>query len=164
MIHARKAVLKGLSPKDNREVPPLRYDVAVRLRRDFPQLTLVANGGIRAASQAIELLRDLDGVMIGREAYHNPYLLAELETTLHPGDWRPPTRAEAIEKLIPYAERQLAAGHTLHSITRHVLGIFAGEPGARSWRRYFSDLARTPGAGVEVLERASEILRNSRAA
>jgi tRNA-dihydrouridine synthase A len=164
MIHARKAVLKGLSPKDNREVPPLRYDVAARLRRDFPKLTLIANGGIRAAGDALQILRGLDGVMIGREAYHNPYLLAELEQVLHPGEWQPPTRAEAIERLIPYAERQLAAGHTLHSITRHVLGIFAGEPGARSWRRYFSDLARLPGAGVEVLKRASEILRNPRAA
>jgi tRNA-dihydrouridine synthase A len=165
MIHARKAVLRGLSPKDNREVPPLRYEVVRRLKTDFPELTIIANGGIRSAQQVLDLLRDLDGVMIGREAYHNPFLLAELERLLHPNDaWRPPSRVEVIERMIPYAEAQLGAGHTLHSLTRHIFGLFANQPGARGWRRYFSDVARAPGAGIEILKRACEVLREQRAA
>lgn len=165
MIHARKAVLKGFSPKDNREVPPLRYDIVRRLKHNFPQLTIIANGGIRTVEQARALLQDLDGVMIGREAYHNPFLLGELESLYDPEpSWKMPTRLEALEQLIPYAERQLRAGHTLHAITRHVLGLFSGQPGARSWRRYFSDCVRQPGAGIEVLERAHEILREQRVA
>jgi tRNA-dihydrouridine synthase A len=165
MIHARKAVLKGLSPKDNREIPPLRYDIVRRLKRDFPQLTIIANGGIRTAGEATDLLRDLDGVMIGREAYHNPYLLAALERELHPdADWQAPTRIEVLERLIPYAREQLRAGHTLHAITRHVLGLFAGQPGARSWRRYFSEAARRSDAGIEVLERVMQMMRAQRAA
>lgn len=165
MIHARKAVLKGFSPKDNREIPPLRYDVVRRLKGDFAELAIIANGGIRAAHEATELLRDLDGVMIGREAYHNPYLLAELERELHPESaWEPPTRIAVIERLIPYAGTQLRDGHTLHAITRHVLGLFAGQPGARSWRRYFSEAARRSDAGVEVLERVAQMMRAPRAA
>lgn len=165
MIHARKAVLGGFSPKDNREIPPLRYDVVRRLKTDFPHLGIIANGGIRNADEATALLADLDGVMIGREAYHNPYLLAELERRLHPdAAWQPPTRIDVIERLIPYASAQLRNGHTLHAITRHVLGLFAGRPGARSWRRYFSEAARRPDAGVEVLERVVELMRGTRAA
>jgi tRNA-dihydrouridine synthase A len=165
MIHARKAVLKGLSPKDNREVPPLRYDIVQRLKRDFPHLTIIANGGVRTADEAFALLSMLDGVMIGREAYHNPYLLAELEQRLHPeGEWQPPSRAEVLDLLVPYAERQLREGQTLHAVTRHVLGLFAHQPGARSWRRYFSDCARQPDASAELLRRAAEILRAQRAA
>jgi len=165
MIHARKAVLKGFSPKDNREIPPLRYDIVKRLKRDFPQLTLHANGGIRSVEEVEALLADLDGVMIGREAYHNPYLLAQLEQHVG-GDpqWQPPTRIEVIERLIPYAQARLQDGHTLHAITRHVLGMFAGQPGARSWRRYFSEAARRDGAGVEVLERVVQLMREQRAA
>jgi len=165
MIHARKAVLKGLSPKDNREVPPLHYDVVKRLKGDFPQLTIIANGGVRTAGDAMALLNELDGVMIGREAYHNPYLLSELEQQLYPAtEWNPPARAEALDRLVPYAQRMLAEGHTLHSITRHILGLFAAQPGARSWRRYFSDCSRQPNAGIDLLTRAAEILRAQRAA
>lgn len=165
MIHARKAVLKGFSPKDNREIPPLRYDIVRRLKGDFPQLTIIANGGVRTAAEALELLQDLDGVMIGREAYHNPYLLAELERQLHPdADWEAPTRIAVIERLIPYAAARLHDGHTLHAITRHVLGLFAGQAGARAWRRYFSEAARRSDAGVEVLERVAQMMRAQRAA
>ena len=165
MIHARKAVLKGLSPKDNREIPPLRYDIVRRLKRDFPQLSVIANGGVRSVAEANELLQGLDGVMIGREAYHNPYLLSELERHLHPtDDWRPPTRIEVIERLVPYAAEQLRNGHTLHAITRHVFGLFAGQPGARSWRRFLSEAARRPDAGVDILERVARLMREQRAA
>ena len=161
-IHARKAVLSGFSPKDNRDIPPLRYDVVLRLKRRFPALTIVANGGIRDATAALELLRDVDGVMIGREAYHHPYLLSELERGIYPhGDWLPPERIAVLEKLSRYAVTQLDAGHRLHSITRHVLGLFAGQPGARSLRRYFADAARGENAGVEVLERVVELLQRA---
>ena len=165
MIHARKAVLKGLSPKDNREIPPLHYDVVRRLKGDFRELCITANGGVRTVAEVRALLTDLDGVMIGREAYHNPYLLAELERALYPEqDWQPPTRIEVVERLIPYAAEQLRNGHTLHAITRHVLGLFAGQLGARSWRRYFSEAARRNDAGVEVLERVVQLMREQRAA
>ncbi len=159
-IHARKAVLGGLSPKDNREIPPLRYDVVMRLKQRFPALTVIANGGVRDAVQASALLASVDGVMIGREAYHHPFLLSELERLLHPeSDWQPPGRIAVLQKLASYAARQLASGEQLRSITRHVLGLFAGQPGARSWRRYFADAARRDGAGVDVLARAIELLQ-----
>ncbi|NJO12183.1 MAG: tRNA dihydrouridine(20/20a) synthase DusA, partial [Gammaproteobacteria bacterium] len=122
MIHARKAVLKGFSPKDNREIPPLRYDIVRRLKGEFPSLRIHANGGVRTLEEASALLEDLDGVMIGREAYHNPYLLAQIQQQLHPDEhWQPPTRLEVIERLIPYADARLREGHSLHAITRHVL-------------------------------------------
>ncbi len=163
-IHARKAVLTGFSPRDNREIPPLRYDVVRRLKRDFPALTVIANGGVRDAAQALSLLADSDGVMIGREAYHHPYLLSQLERELHSGsDWQPPGRIAVLEALASYTSRQLAAGQRLHSITRHILGLFAGQPGARSWRRYFSEASRSDDAGVDVLTRAIELLRREAA-
>ncbi len=161
-IHARKAVLTGFSPRDNREIPPLRYDVVRRLKRQLPALTIVANGGIRDAAQALELLNEVDGVMIGREAYHHPYLLSELEQALYPhSDWKPPERIAVLQKLSRYAGAQLDAGHRLHSITRHILGLFSGQPGARSLRRYFSDAAREENAGVEVLERVVQLLQRA---
>jgi tRNA-dihydrouridine synthase A len=163
-IHARKAVLSGFSPKDNREIPPLRYEVVMRLKQRFPALTIIANGGVRDASQAGALLARVDGVMIGREAYHHPYLLSELERLLHPDTaWQPPSRAAVLETLASYAARQLSTGQRLHSITRHVLGLFAGQPQARSWRRYFSDASRRDDAGVEVLTQAVELLRREAA-
>jgi tRNA-dihydrouridine synthase A len=163
-IHARKAVLSGFSPKDNREIPPLRYDVVTRLKQRFPQLTIVANGGVRDAAQARGLLESVDGVMIGREAYHHPYLLAELERTLHAdSEWRAPDRVTVLERVASYAAGQLAAGHRLHAITRHVLGLFAGQPGARGWRRYFAEASQRADAGVEVLARAIDLLRREAA-
>ena len=163
-IHARKAVLNGFSPKDNREIPPLRYDVVTRLKQRFPQLTIVANGGVRDAAQARALLESLDGVMIGREAYHHPYLLAELERTLHAdSEWRAPDRVKVLERVASYAAGQLAAGHRLHAITRHVLGLFAGQPGARGWRRYFAEASQRADAGIEVLTGAIDLLRRQAA-
>jgi tRNA-dihydrouridine synthase A len=164
-VHARKAILNGLSPKENREVPPLRYDVVRRLKADFPQLTVIANGGVRNLEQVRDLLLGVDGVMIGREAYHNPYLLAQIEGSLHPqAGWAPPSRLQVLERFTLYAEDQLRNGHTLSAMTRHILGLFSRQAGARSWRRYFSEASRQEGAGIEVLRHACEMLRRQQAA
>jgi tRNA-dihydrouridine synthase A len=164
-IHARKAVLTGLSPKENREVPPLRYDIVRQLKHDLPQLTIIANGGVRGIEQVDALLADVDGVMIGREAYHNPYLLAQIEKRLFPATtWLAPSRLEVLERFTAYAEGQLRDGHTLAAMTRHILGLFSGSSGARSWRRYFSEASRQSGADIEVLKRACEMLRRQEAA
>lgn len=154
IVHARKAWLQGLSPKENREVPPLRYDWVYRLKADFPQLEIVINGGIRDLEAAEDHLRRVDGVMIGREAYHNPWLLAEVDRRLY-GDARPvPDRAGIVQGLLPYIEEELAAGVYLKHITRHILGLFQGVPGAKAWRRTLSERAHRPGAGMEVVEEA----------
>ena len=164
-VHARKAVLQGLSPKENREVPPLRYDIVRQLKRDLPQLTIIANGGIRNVEQVAALLADVDGVMIGREAYHNPYLLAQIEARVFPAANRASaSRLEVLERFTAYAAEQLRNGHTLAAMTRHILGLFTGTPGARSWRRYFSEASRRSGADIEVLKRACEMLRQQEAA
>ena len=155
IVHARKAWLKGLSPKQNREVPPLRYDVVYQLKQDFSHLRIVLNGGITTLEQAEDALRQgVDGVMMGREAYHNPYVLAEVDRRLFGSADDVITRAEIIAKLLPYSERQLADGVRLHSITRHVLGLFHGEQGARSWRRHLSEQAVKYGAEASVIREA----------
>jgi tRNA-dihydrouridine synthase A len=151
ILHARKAWLSGLSPKQNREVPPLRYEVVHRVKADFPELEVILNGGIRTLEQAQAQLRHVDGVMIGREAYHNPYVLAEWERALLGVAEPAPSRLEIAERLIPYIARELAAGTPLAAITRHILGLFNGLPGARAWRRHLSEAAHRPGAGVEVI-------------
>lgn len=151
IIHARKAWLKGLSPKENREIPPLRYDVARRVKQDFPALEIVLNGGIASLEQAASHLQDFDGVMIGRAVYHNPYLLADADRLLF-GDDRPvPSRREVLEAFLPYVEAELARGVRLHGIARHILGLFHGTPGGRRWRRQVSEDAVKPGADVTVL-------------
>ncbi len=152
IVHARQAVLGGLSPKDNREVPPLRYEVVRRLKRLFPTLPIVVNGGLREPAAVLEALGWCDGVMLGREAYHRPMVLAELQRVLAPG--APPARAALIERMARYAERELAAGGRLAPIARHMLGLYSGEPGARDYRRMLSEGARAPGAGAELLRRA----------
>ena len=151
IVHARKAWLTGLSPKQNREIPPLRYDFVHRLKRDFPGLRFVLNGGLTDLEQIAEQLRQTDGVMLGRAAYENPYLLAEVDRRFFDGARPPPERHAIVRALVPYADRQLRAGTPLHCITRHVLGLFQGVPGARAWRRYLSEHACRPGAGTEVL-------------
>jgi tRNA-dihydrouridine synthase A len=161
IVHARKAVLEGLSPKQNRLVPPLQYEFVHRLKTDFPDLTVVLNGGIRSIDTAREQLALLDGVMIGREAYHNPWFLAEAEAELLAGR-PPPSRLAVIDAMIPYIEAGLADGARLHAMTRHMLGLFAGQPGARAWRRALSERATAVGAGVEVVEGALEAAGISR--
>jgi tRNA-dihydrouridine synthase A len=158
IIHARKAWLHGLSPKENREVPPLHYDRVYRLKADFPELTLVINGGITDLQQVDDHLRKVDGVMIGRAAYQNPYLLADVDRRFFGDTCFPPSRHQIIEALLPYVEQQLATGVYLSAITRHIIGLFQGLPGARAWRRYISENAHRRGAGVEVLEAALKIV------
>lgn len=158
IVHARKAWLKGLSPKENREVPPLQYDKVYQLKQDFPQLNIIINGGITTLEQSKTLLDHVDGVMIGREAYSNPYLLAEVDQQLY-GSLRPViTRAEVMEQFKEYCIEQLAKGARLNHLTRHILGLYQGLPGARQFRRVISEQAHKPGAGIEVLERALAVV------
>jgi tRNA-dihydrouridine synthase A len=152
IVHARQAVLGGLSPKHNREVPPLRYEVVRRLKRVFPLLPIVVNGGLREPQAVLEALGWCDGVMLGREAYHRPFVLAQLQQALHPTGGAPPSREALLERMRAYAARELAAGGRLAPIVRHVLGLYAGEPGAREFRRRLSEGARAPGAGPELLQ------------
>jgi tRNA-dihydrouridine synthase A len=154
-IHARKAWLDGLSPKQNREIPPLRYDVVHRLKADNPGLEIALNGGIETLDQAEAQLAHVDGVMIGRAAYHDPYLLAAADRRFFGADGPDPSRAEVIDGLLPYAEAALARGTPLHGITRHILGLYQGIPGAKAWRRSLSVEAHRPGAGVEVIREAA---------
>ena len=154
IIHARKAWLQGLSPRENREIPPLRYAVVRQIKADFPELRIVLNGGITSLEQAARQILHLDGVMIGRAAYQNPYLLAEVDRHFF-GDTRPaPGRRQIVTAFLPYVDRQLARGVPLNAMTRHILGLFQGRPGARAWRRYLSEQAHRRGAGVEVIEAA----------
>jgi tRNA-dihydrouridine synthase A len=150
IVHARVAILEGLSPKENRTVPPLRYERVFQLKQDLPELEIVLNGGIASLEQVEEVLEHVDGVMIGRQAYHDPYFLAKLERHFNPG-WSPPDRHSVVMQMIPYIQSELARGERLGRITRHMLGLFTGQPGARTWRRYISENAFKDGAGPEVL-------------
>ncbi len=150
VVHARIAILDGLSPKDNRTVPSLNYKRVFRLKRDYPELDIVLNGGVESLQQVDEILPYVDGVMIGRQAYHDPYFLAELERHLKP-DYSLPERCDIVEQMILYIEQQLDQGEKLNRITRHMLGLFAGQPGARAWRRYLSENSYRDGAGVDVV-------------
>ena len=155
IVHARKAWLQGLSPRENRDVPPLRYDVVLRLKQDFPALPMIINGGIKTLAQAAGFLDRLDGAMIGRAAYQTPWLLADADRIIFNDPAPPPTPHEILDAFVPYVERQLAEGVPLASITRHILGLFHGQPGARRWRRVLSEQAHRPGAGIEVLREAA---------
>jgi tRNA-dihydrouridine synthase A len=150
VVHARIAILEGLSPKENRTVPPLNHERVYRMKREMPDLKIILNGGIKTLQHVDEVLGEVDGVMIGREAYHNPYFLAELESHLQP-NWSLPQREKVVEQMIPYIERELAAGERLSRITRHMSGLFLGQPGARAWRRFLSENACVDGAGPDVL-------------
>jgi tRNA-dihydrouridine synthase A len=151
-VHARKAWLQGLSPKENREIPPLDYGRVYRLKREFPQLVVVINGGITTVAQVQAHLTQLDGVMLGRAAYHDPYLLAQVEATLYGEPL--PLREDVLRHLRPYVEAELARGTALKHISRHLLGLYQGEPGARSFRRTISEGAHLPGAGWALIEQA----------
>jgi tRNA-dihydrouridine synthase A len=156
IVHARKAWLSGLSPKQNRDVPPLRYDVVFQLKQDFPQLEIIINGGITRLDVCQDLLSTVDGVMLGREVYNNPYLLTEVDQRLF-GQQRPSqTRQEVVLAMLPYVQEQLVQGVRLNSITRHMLGLFHGVDGARAWRRHLSENANKAGAGQQVLLDALE--------
>lgn len=158
IVHARKAWLSGLSPKENREIPPLDYLRVYQLKRDFPALTIAINGGIKTLDEALQHLQHLDGVMVGREAYHNPGLLAQVDRRLF-GVGQVADPFAVVAAMYPYIERELSRGAHLGHITRHMLGLFQGLPGARQWRRYLSENAHKPGAGAEVVEQALALVR-----
>lgn len=149
IIHARKAILNGLSPKENRTIPPLNYERAYEVKKEFPLLSIVVNGGIDTVSDIQQHWQHLDGVMIGREVYHNPFFLADIEHQL----FQQPLldRKAVLDAYIQYVEKQLMLGVSLQNMTRHILGLFAAQPGGKHWRRYLSEHARHKGAGTEVL-------------
>jgi len=151
IIHARKAVLGGLSPKENREIPPLRYDVVREMKREFPTLPVIVNGGFKDAEATREALTWCDGVMLGREAYHRPMVLAELDDGADPAS----LRESMLDRMARYAAREMARGERLSSITRHMLGLYAGEPGARDYRRTLSEGARAADATADLIRRAA---------
>jgi tRNA-dihydrouridine synthase A len=156
-VHARKAWLSGLSPKQNREVPPLRYEDVYRLKREMPELAVEINGGVVSLAEARRHLEHVDGVMIGRAAYDDPYLFARADRDLFADEAASvPSRHGVVEAFLPYVEEQLAAGVPLKHLSRHVLGLFAGQRGARAWRRHIAENAHLDGAGAEVLVRAAE--------
>ncbi|MCG6577556.1 tRNA dihydrouridine(20/20a) synthase DusA [Pseudomonas sp. AF32] len=157
-VHARIAILEGLSPKENRDIPPLRYDVVARLKADFPELEIVLNGGIKTLEACHEHLQTFDGVMLGREAYHNPYLLAEVDSQLFGSTAPIISRAEALAQLRPYIANHLSCGGAMHHITRHVLGLGTGFPGARRFRQLLSvDIHKTKDP-LALLDQAGQLL------
>jgi tRNA-dihydrouridine synthase A len=155
IVHARKAILSGLSPKQNREIPPLKYDVVYRLKSDFPELEIILNGGVTELATATAHLQQVDGVMLGRAAYQNPYLLATVDSDIY-GDCAEPvlTRLEIVARMLPFIQSELARGVPLKSMTRHMLGLYQGQPSARSWRRVLSEEATSATAGIEVIRKA----------
>ncbi|TDI59407.1 MAG: tRNA dihydrouridine(20/20a) synthase DusA [Alphaproteobacteria bacterium] len=157
IVHARKAWLSGLSPKQNREIPPLRPEVVYRLKEHFPDLEVILNGGIEDLDRAAAHLARVDGVMIGRAAYRNPYLLAGIDSRFFGETGPAPDREAVVRALLPYVSERLSRGVPLKSIARHILGLFKGQPGARIWRRHLSTESHRPGAGPEVIETALEL-------
>jgi tRNA-dihydrouridine synthase A len=164
IVHARNAILKGLSPKENREVPPLKYDYAYRLKRDFPDFEIIINGGIKTEAEIDEHLKHLDGVMLGREAYHNPFVMATFDQRYYGDDSAIKTRDEVIAAMIPYIQAQLAQGVKglkLNSITRHMLGLMTGLPGARAFRQVLSDSKKLAAGDANLLLEAAARLRTN---
>jgi tRNA-dihydrouridine synthase A len=161
IVHARKAWLEGLSPKENRDVPPLDYARVYRLKASRPDLTIVLNGGIADLDAAEAHLVHVDGVMLGRAAYQTPYILADVDRRFFGSPTEPLTRAQAIEALIPHIVRHLQAGGRLNNVARHILGLYHGQPRARAFRRHLSELAVKDGAGVAVLLEALRIAEPS---
>lgn len=154
VVHARKAWLKGLSPKENREIPPLNYQRVYQVKQDFPTLDISINGGIKTLAEAAEHLQYLDGVMIGREAYTNPYLLSQVDTMLYGQPEVALTEHEVVRAMIPYIEQQMQQGARFWHIARHMLGLFQGQPGARQWRRLLSEQGHLPTAMPALLLQA----------
>jgi tRNA-dihydrouridine synthase A len=158
VVHARKAWLKGLSPKENRDVPALDYGRVHRLKQRRPDLEIVLNGGIESFVAAESQLPHVDGVMLGRAAYADPYLLAEVDRALFGSAERPASRLDVLDQFVPYVAQQLAQGARLNQMTRHILGLFHGQPRARAFRRYLAENAHLDGAGLETLEAARQIV------
>ncbi|MGV3591369.1 MAG: tRNA dihydrouridine(20/20a) synthase DusA, partial [Gammaproteobacteria bacterium] len=161
IVHARIALLQGLSPKENREIPPLNYERVYRLKERFPDLEIVVNGGILTLEACEEHLQHVDGVMLGREAYHNPWLLADVDARLFAHERMPRTRRDVIAGYMPYIENELATGTPLHHMTRHVLGLFQGQPGGKRFRRHLSENVHRRDAGIDVLHAALATVAHS---
>jgi tRNA-dihydrouridine synthase A len=155
IVHARNAILKGLSPKDNRQVPPLKYDYVYRLKSDFPECTIVINGGIDNVDDALKALVSVDGVMLGRAAYHDPYMLLALDRAIF-GSKYTITRQDVVERMWHYARREVTRGTPLHAITRHILGLYHGQPRARKWRQMLSDSRLLAPNDPDLILRARE--------
>jgi tRNA-dihydrouridine synthase A len=158
IVHARKAWLEGLSPKENRAVPPLDHGRVYRLKARRPDLEIVINGGIGSFAEAQPHLAHVDGVMLGRAAYADPYLLAEVDRALYRASEAPLSRAEVLDRFMAYVEQELSRGVRLNSMTRHILGLFHGQPRARAFRRHLAENAHLDGAGIEVLTHARRIV------
>ncbi|MFT5693639.1 MAG: tRNA-dihydrouridine synthase A [Oceanicoccus sp.] len=177
IVHARKAWLQGLSPKQNREIPPLQYEMVYQLKKDFPELEIIINGGITTIQESVDHLKAVDGVMVGRSAYHNPYILTEVDQLLYRDSGTaaqsqgnsenncevtiPKTRDQVLLDFIPYIEKQLEEGVALNHITRHILGLFQSVPGAKRFRRHISQNAHKRGAGIEVVYQARELVQEA---
>ncbi|MBL8386290.1 MAG: tRNA dihydrouridine(20/20a) synthase DusA [Burkholderiales bacterium] len=164
IVHARSAWLKGLSPKENREVPPLRYGFAARLKADFPRLTIVLNGGLADVAAVDAALAQVDGVMVGRHAYHEPWFLAEVDRRWFADAQAAPAREAVVAAMRDYAARALAAGAPLRAVTRHLLGLFQGLPGARAWRRTLSDSGALAAGDADLILAAAAQVRAPRLA
>jgi len=158
IVHARKAILSGLSPKQNREIPPLDYDRVYRLKSSFENLSIIINGGIIDLASAVEHLNYVDGVMLGREAYQNPFILAEVDERFFGAQKNELTRKQALVNYLPYVDQQIAAGVPLQHITRHLLGLFKGVYGGKAFRRHLSQNAYKPNSGIDVLEEAMHLV------
>jgi tRNA-dihydrouridine synthase A len=154
IVHARKAWLQGLSPKQNRDVPPLDYDLVYKLKQDFPELDIIINGGIDSLPACHEHLKHVDGVMVGREAYSNPYLLSGVDQQFYGSHEQPKSRHDVYVEYQHYAENQMRLGCRLNHLTKHVVGLYHGEPRSRLWRRYISENAHKPDANSDVLQQA----------
>ncbi|KEY90233.1 tRNA-dihydrouridine synthase [Candidatus Photodesmus katoptron] len=159
-IHAREAWLNGLNPKENRNIPPLNYSKVYQLKKKFPHLIIILNGGIKTLNESLQHLKYLDGVMIGREAYKNPYMLSEVEKKIFNMNQLRKKRYQIIEEMYPYIEATLSTGGNLGQITRHMLGLFKNKPGSKYWRRYISENAYKKNAGIEVIQRALKKIQN----
>lgn len=160
IVHARKAWLQGLSPKENREIPPLNYDLVYQLKKDYPDLQVVINGGIHSMKACQHHLQHVDGVMLGRAAYQNPTLLAQVDNQLF-GEKEGPDATQVVEQILPYIERELGRGQRLNYITRHMLGLFQGLPGAKCFRRHISENAHRKGAGPEIVSEALALVTHA---
>lgn len=160
IVHARNAMLAGLSPKENREIPPLKYDYVHQLKKDFPHLEIILNGGIKTVAECQAQLAHVDGVMVGREAYHNPWILSQVDEQLFGGQALVQDRYAALAEFVPYVERKLEEGERLLHLTRHILGIFQGEPGGKQFRRYLSENGHKPDAKINVLLEAIDLVKH----
>lgn len=158
IVHARKAWLQGLSPKENREIPPLHYDYVYRLKKEMPALEVIINGGITTLDEGLDHLKYVDGIMMGREAYQNPFILSDVDRLFFQDEQEPVTRRQVSEAFMAYSRQQLQAGTRLHHLTRHLLGLYHEVPGAKKFRRHISENAHKADAGIQVLEEALSLI------